>query len=106
MKILAFQDEQFRVPAIPPFFLAQLNPEGYRFNHRVEYQRQQAAGTSGGPLQFNRIQPEELEFEFCSIPPELRRMYSTGIRRGSMLSSSCSSVPYSILMAAYTALAT
>lgn len=42
----------------------QLNPEKYSMRHNVEFCENQAMGTSGTDLRFNRIEGEEVSFEF------------------------------------------
>ncbi len=41
-----------------------LNPENYSLNYDIEFEENQAPGTSGSDLTFKMIKPQKLEFEF------------------------------------------
>lgn len=62
MKILAFKDAKFQIPA--GAYIALLNPETYSRTFKVNYNDDQGAGTSGTELKYNKSEPEVLEFEF------------------------------------------
>ena len=49
--------------AAPPFF-ALINPETYSHRYKIDFYDTQAPGTSGSSLRFNKIPPEELNFDF------------------------------------------
>ena len=62
MKILAFKDAKFQIPA--GNYTASLNPETYSRTFKINYNTDQGAGTSGTELKYNKSEPEVLEFEF------------------------------------------
>jgi len=81
MRIIAFSDERFENEVSGGTFVVQVNPEGYSFKYKVEHDEQQAQGTSAVSPRFNKILPEELEFEFLfdatgAIPAELNQSFS------------------------------
>ena len=47
MKILAFKDDAFTKPAIPPSFPVFVNPESYSLDYSVEYNTDTAQGNNG-----------------------------------------------------------
>ncbi|MFD2036110.1 LysM peptidoglycan-binding domain-containing protein [Belliella marina] len=64
MFIKAFSDEEFKNEVEGGTYTALLNPEGYTFNYTTVQNEDQASGTSGAAPKFNKILPQELEFEF------------------------------------------
>ena len=62
MKIMAFSDTGFSQKTGE--VEVQLNPDTYTLNYEVSYATNQATGTSGNELLFDKIQPERLNFEF------------------------------------------
>jgi len=64
MRIVAYNNEAMRPNHKEGEFIALLNPESYTLNYEVEYGDNQAAGTSGGAKNLNRIKPKKLAFEF------------------------------------------
>lgn len=59
MKILAFKDDTFSKPAIPPTFPVYINPETYSLNYTVEYNTDTAQGNNGTTARYTRHAPEE-----------------------------------------------
>ena len=49
--------------AAPPFF-ALINPETYTYRYRIEFCETQAPGTSAVSLKFNKMPPQEFNFDF------------------------------------------
>ncbi|MBN8787292.1 MAG: LysM peptidoglycan-binding domain-containing protein [Terrimonas sp.] len=49
--------------AAPPFF-ALINPETYTYRYKIEFCDTQAPGTSGVSLKFNKMPPQEFNFDF------------------------------------------
>ena len=81
MRLIAYSDEGFNEQVADGEFTVQVNPEAYSFKYKVEQDDQQAAGTSGTNLRFNRILPQEMSFDFLfdatgAIPAELSPAYS------------------------------
>jgi hypothetical protein len=56
-------DYSLRHIAGPPFF-ALINPESYTCKYRVEFTESQEPGTSGTSLKFNKMPPQEFNFDF------------------------------------------
>ena len=81
MRIIAYSDERFEEEVSGGTFVVQVNPEGYSFKYKIEHDEQQAQGTSAVSPRFNKIAPEELEFEFLfdatgAIPEELNQVFA------------------------------
>ncbi len=64
MKIVAFEDPKYENEIDDGEYVVQVNPEGYKFNYKLDYGENQAPGTSSVQSKFNKIKPEKLEFEF------------------------------------------
>lgn len=64
MKIVAFEDPKYEKEIDDGEYEVQVNPEGYKFNYKLDYGENQAPGTSSVQSKFNKIKPEKLEFEF------------------------------------------
>lgn len=64
LHIKAYSDETFQTEVANGEFRTLLNPEKYRFNYKVEQNRQQGSGTSSSAPRYNRTPPEDLELEF------------------------------------------
>jgi hypothetical protein len=62
MRIEVFSDKKYT--QFKKTIFVQLNPEKYSLKHNVEFCEGQAIGTSGSDLRFNRIEGEEVNFEF------------------------------------------
>jgi nucleoid-associated protein YgaU len=45
-------------------FKALVNPEGYTRSYKIKYKDQQASGTKSQQMKFEKIEPEDIEFEF------------------------------------------
>lgn len=63
MRIEVFPTKEYLEPPNKTIFV-QLNPEKYSMKHNVEFCENQAMGSSGTDLRFNRIEGEEVNFEF------------------------------------------
>ncbi|TDD96010.1 CIS tube protein [Flavobacterium cellulosilyticum] len=63
MRIEVFPTKEYVEPPKKTIFV-QLNPEKYSMKHTVEFCENQALGSSGTDLRFNRIEGEEVSFEF------------------------------------------
>lgn len=63
--IIAFRKPDFALTSIaaPPFF-ALINPETYTYKYKIEFCDTQAPGTSGVNLKFNKMPPQEFNFDF------------------------------------------
>ena len=62
MRIEVYPTKDYSEPEKTIF--VQLNPEKYSKRHKVDFCEGQAIGTSGADLKFNRIEGEEVNFEF------------------------------------------
>jgi hypothetical protein len=62
MQIYSYSDVKFET--LEATFEAQLNPENYTQKYQVKYVEEQVPGTSGKQLQFDKIEPQTMEFEF------------------------------------------
>lgn len=63
MRIEVFDTKDYTVSPKKTIFV-QLNPEKYTMKHNVVFVEEQAIGTTGADLQFNKIEPEEVSFDF------------------------------------------
>lgn len=63
MRIEVFPTKDYIEPPKKTIFV-QFNPEKYSLRHNVDFCDSQALGTSGTDLRFNRIEGEEVNFEF------------------------------------------
>ena len=63
MKILAFKDDAFTKPAIPPSFPVFVNPESYSLDYSVEYNTDTAQGNNGTSARYTKTNPEEFKCE-------------------------------------------
>src|SRR5262245_50900517 len=61
--IVPYRSDSFFDIAGPPFF-AFFNPETYTYKYTIEYDSSQAPATSSVSLKFNRITPQEFNFDF------------------------------------------
>lgn len=63
--IVPFNDPDYAPAhqAAPPFF-ALINPETYTYRYRIEFCETQAPGTSAVALKFNKMPPQEFNFDF------------------------------------------
>lgn len=73
MRIEVFPTKEYTEPPQKTIYV-QLNPEKYSLKHDVNFCEGQAIGTSGSDLRFNKIEGEEVNFEFLFdssgvIPP-------------------------------------
>ncbi len=62
MIIESYSDERFS--SLEGTFTATLNPENYNQRYQIKYTEEQAPGTSGMQLKFDKIEPRTMEFEF------------------------------------------
>jgi hypothetical protein len=63
MRIEVFPSKEYTEPPTKTIFV-QLNPEKYTMKHTVAFCEDQAMGTSGTDLSFNKIDGEEVSFDF------------------------------------------
>jgi len=61
--ILSYSDPDYSTIAAPPFF-ALINPETYTYRYKIEFCETQGQGSSGVALKFNKIPPQEFNFDF------------------------------------------
>jgi hypothetical protein len=61
--ILPYSDPEYNNKAGAPFF-ALANPETYTYKYKIEFCESQAPGTSGTALKFNKMPPQEFNFDF------------------------------------------
>ena len=61
--IVPYSDPEYNNIAGPPFF-ALMNPETYTYKYKIEFCETQAPGTSGVALKFNKMPPQEFNFDF------------------------------------------
>ncbi|MBC7849294.1 MAG: LysM peptidoglycan-binding domain-containing protein [Chitinophagaceae bacterium] len=65
LHIVAYRKPDYSLTSIaaPPFF-ALINPETYTYKYKIEFCDTQAPGTSGVNLKFNKMPPQEFNFDF------------------------------------------
>lgn len=61
--ILSYSDPDYNTIAAPPFF-ALINPETYSYKYKIEFCETQGQGSSAVSLKFNKIPPQEFNFDF------------------------------------------
>ena len=61
--IVPYSDPEYNKIAAPPF-VANMNPETYTYRYKIEFCETQAPGTSGVALKFNKMPPQEFNFDF------------------------------------------
>jgi len=61
--LLAYSDQEYNNVVGPPFY-ALINPETYAYKYKIEFCETQAPGTSGVALKFNKMPPQEFNFDF------------------------------------------
>lgn len=61
--ILSYSDPGYNNIAAPPFF-ALINPETYSHKYRIDFCETQGQGSSAVSLKFNKIPPQEFNFDF------------------------------------------
>lgn len=64
LMIVAYSDPEFSNKVEDGEFTTLVNPESYAFKYKIDVDEDQAPGTSAAALNFNKILPEELDFEF------------------------------------------
>lgn len=74
MCIKVYSDNSYTEAKLLDTLFVQLNPEKYSIKKNVNFCEGQPVGASGGELKFNKIEPEEVNFEFLfdstgAIPP-------------------------------------
>ena len=67
-------------------FTALVNPEGYTRSYKVKYKDQQASGTKSHQMKFEKIEPEDIEFEFLfdktgALPGTFKAKDDAGIQQ-------------------------
>lgn len=45
-------------------FVALVNPEGYNRSYKIKYKEQQASGTKAQQMKFDKVEPEDIDFDF------------------------------------------
>lgn len=65
LRIVPYNNPDYAVLHIagPPFF-ALINPETYTYRYKIDFCESQAPGTSGVSLKFNKMPPQEFNFDF------------------------------------------
>ena len=81
LRVISYSDSTMETEVTGGTFTVQINPQGYGFKHKVEYDKKQGTGTSAKDLKFKKIAPQELELEFLfdatgAIPKELSPVYT------------------------------
>jgi len=61
--ILSYSDPEYNNIAAPPFF-ALVNPETYTYRYKIEFCETQGQGSSAVALKFNKMPPQEFNFDF------------------------------------------
>jgi len=61
--ILSYSDQAYSNVVGAPFY-ALINPETYTYRYKIEFCESQAPGTSGVALKFNKMPPQEFNFDF------------------------------------------
>lgn len=64
LAIHAYKDDKFNEEASGSPLHVQLNPENFALNSHVLYDEEQEPGTSGNDLNFDKIEPRSLSFDF------------------------------------------
>ncbi len=59
MKILAFKDSDYTIPAVPPTFPVLVNPETYSLDYAIEYNTDAAQSNNGTEARYTRHSPEQ-----------------------------------------------
>jgi len=67
-------------------FRALVNPEGYTRSYKIKYKDQQASGTKSQQMKFEKIEPEDIEFEFLfdktgALPGTFKATDDAGIQQ-------------------------
>lgn len=62
--VQAYSDAEFQNPVPDNKFSALINPATYKVSYRYEFDSSQAPGTSAANLRFNRILPQDFNFDF------------------------------------------
>src|SRR5688572_29287737 len=61
--IVPYSDQEYNNIAGPRFSTL-MNPETYTYRYKIEFCETQAPGTSGVALKFNKMPPQEFNFDF------------------------------------------
>jgi hypothetical protein len=61
--IVPYSDPEYNTIAGAPFYTL-MNPETYTYKYKIEFCETQAPGTSGVALKFNKMPPQEFNFDF------------------------------------------
>ncbi|MEM6722865.1 MAG: LysM peptidoglycan-binding domain-containing protein [Bacteroidota bacterium] len=64
LQIIAYSDAELTSEIEDGTFFTLVNPEKYDLKYKVEFKEQQASGTSAHNLEFDKIPPKEMSFEF------------------------------------------
>ena len=87
IKITAYKTAQFdkkKDKIASGEFNALVNPEGYTRSYKIKYKDQQASGTKAQEMKFEKIEPEDIDFEFVfdktgAIPGTFKSTDNAGI---------------------------
>jgi hypothetical protein len=69
-------------------FTVLVNPEGYTRSYKIKYKDQQASGTKAKAMEFDKIEPEDIDFDFLfdktgALPGTFKANDSAGIEQES-----------------------
>ena len=64
LHIIAYSDAELSSEVEDGTFYTLVNPETYELKYKVEFKEQQASGTSAHMLEFDKIPPKEISFDF------------------------------------------
>lgn len=69
-------------------FTVVVNPEGYNRTYKIKYKEQQASGTRAQQMKFEKVEPEDIDFDFLfdktgALPGTFKAKDDAGIRQES-----------------------
>jgi hypothetical protein len=69
-------------------FTVLVNPEGYTRSYKIKYKDQQASGTKAKKMEFDKVEPEDIDFEFLfdktgALPGTFKATDNAGIEQES-----------------------
>src|SRR6476469_9182730 len=67
-------------------FTVLVNPEGYTRSYKIKYKDQQASGTKSQQMKFEKVEPEDIEFDFLfdktgALPGTFKATDDAGIQQ-------------------------
>ena len=90
VKITAYKKSDFdeKKKVADGVFEALVNPEGYNRSYKIKYKDQQSSGTKAQEMKFDKIEPEDIEFEFLfdktgALPGTFKAKDDAGIQQES-----------------------